>query len=326
MRLRLLAAAAVPLALSASLSIDAGAVDRPESATRPITPRSTQAIDTSSRSEVRAAYKETWRTADARRPRWIGGDVNKCRPGRLSNGSTREQLGAINFARRMAGLRPVALDAASVPKAQAAAIMMSAGNAVNHYPPTSWPCWTQVGYDAAGMSSLYQGGRRESNADKIESYLDDWGDINHAVGHRRWFLYPQLTAIGLGGTATANVSYLFGRPFNDSAPNPAWVSWPTAGWFPNRLDPRGRWSLSSGDDGTDFTNATVSVTFDGAPVEGIEIHPPESSPGKPTLVWEMPDSWPLEPVGTATVTVASITIDGIPDQARTYDVKLFRSR
>lgn len=324
MRLRLLAAAAVPLALSAGLTFAASA--EPRETDTQITSRSTLAIDTSSRSAVRSAYREMWRAADQRRPRWIGGSVNSCRPGRLSNGSTSSQLDAINFARRMSGLRPVALDKVAVQDAQAAAIMMTAENAVNHYPPRSWPCWTQTGYDAAGMSNLYQGVRSETNADKIESYLDDWGNINHAVGHRRWFLYPSLTAVGLGGTATANVSYLFGRPFNDSAPNPDWVSWPSAGWFPSRLDPRGRWSLSSGDDGADFADATVSVTFNGAPVEGIVVHPPESAPGKPTLVWEMPGRWPREPVGKAAVKIAGITIDGIPDRSTHYTVKFFRSR
>ena len=331
MRLRHLAAAAVPLVIAAGLTPGANATERDDPAmvrqvTGPITPRSATALDTSSRSEVQAAYRRLWRTADADQPEWIGGSVGKCRPGTLSGSSTNKQLGAINFARLLEGLTPLAIDHDTVDEAQAAAIMMTAKNAVNHYPPKSWPCWSQVGYDAAGMSNLYQGVRSETNADKIESYLDDWGNINYAVGHRRWFLYPYLTAIGLGGTATANVSYLFGQPFNDAAPNPAWVSWPAAGWFPSRLDPRGRWSLSSGDDGADFTDATVRVTFNKERVRGIKVRPAAPAPGKPTLVWEMPDTWPLNPVGKAKVTVSDITMDGIPGQATDYTVKFFRSR
>jgi len=331
MRLRHLTAAAVPLVIAAGLTTGASATVRQEPvierrATGPITPPYAAAIDTSSRSEVRAAYRQLWRRADSDRPRWIGGSVKKCRQGTLSGSSTNKQLGAINFARLLSGLTPLALDTETVTQAQAAAIMMTAKNAVNHYPPRSWPCWSQAGYDAAGMSNLYQGVRSETNADKIESYLDDWGNINHAVGHRRWFLYPYLTAIGLGGTATANVSYLFGQPFNDAAPNPEWVSWPAAGWFPSRLDPRGRWSLSSGDDGADFSDATVRVEFNKARVRGIKLHPPAPSPGKPTLVWEMPDTWPTNPVGKAKVTVSDITTDGIPGQATDYVVRFFRSR
>jgi len=224
------------------------------------------------------------------------------------------------------GSPPLALDTSTVEQAQAAAIMMTARNAVDHYPAKSWPCWTQVGYDAAGMSNLYQGRRSETNADKIESYLDDWGTINYEAGHRRWFLYPYLTAIGIGGTATANVSYLFGQPFNDAAPNPEWINWPTAGWFPSRLDPRGRWSLSSGDDDADFSQAKVKVTFAEQRVRGIRLRTPEASPGKPTLVWEMPRTWPVNPVGKARVTVSDIAIDGIGGQSTSYAVKFFRSR
>ena len=129
---------------------------------------------------------------------------------------------------------------------------------------------------------------RESNSDKIEAYLDDWGRPNQRVGHRRWLLYPHLSAVGIAGTSRANVTTLFGSPFDAAAPNPAWVSWPTAGWFPSRLDPRGRWSLSSGGDDTDFANATVSVLHAGEPVPGIRLRTVDDGAGKPTLVWEMP--------------------------------------
>lgn len=292
----------------------------------PVTARAQQSLDRGSRQEVQAAYRQLWRPADETTPEWIGGDVDTCKAGELSGNTTNKQLSSINFARLLAGLNPLALDTSTVEQAQAAAIIMTAQNAVSHYPPESWPCWTQVGHDAAAMSNLYQGVRGESNADKMESYLDDWGHTNHGAGHRRWFLYPNLTAIGIGGTATANVCYLFGQRFNEAAPNPAWVSWPTAGWFPNRLDPRGRWSLSSGADDADFSQAQVRVTFGDRRVRGITLRTPESSPGKPTLVWEMPSDWPVSPVGKATVTVSGITIGGIAGQSKSYAVKFFRSR
>ncbi len=298
----------------------------PHRMTAPVPARAQRALDRGSRREVQAAYRQLWRPADETTPDWIGGDVDACKAGELSGNTTNRQLGAINFARLLAGLNPLALDTSTVEQAQAAAIIMTAKNAVSHYPPESWPCWTQIGHDAASMSNLYQGVLGESNAAKMESYLDDWGPSNRAAGHRRWFLYPQLTAIGLGGTATANVSYLFGQRFNEAAPNPEWVSWPTAGWFPNRLDPRGRWSLSGGSDDTDFSQAQVKVTFGDRHIKGITLRTPEPSPGKPTLVWEMPSDWPISPVGKARVTVSGIVIDGVAGQSKSYAVKFFRSR
>lgn len=225
----------------------------------------------------------------------------------------------------MTGLAPLALDTETVDDAQAAALIMSAKHAVSHFPPREWPCWTQQGYEAAGLSNLYEGTLRESNSDKIEAYLDDWGGMNQRVGHRRWFLYPYLAAVGVAGTSRANVTHLFGAPLDPAAANPAWVSWPSAGWFPSRLDPRGRWSLGSGADGADFSQARVEVVHDGALVRGIRLRTPEGV-AKPTLVWEMPRTWAKQPVGKAKVTVSDIVIDGVPGHVAAYTIRFFRTR
>ena len=76
--------------------------------------------------------------------------------------------------------------------------------------------------------------------------MSEPGTANRAVGHRRWLMNPFATTMGTG---------LHGHRQRDdrdraaalaSRPNPAWVSWPTAGWFPDALEPAGRWSLSAG--------------------------------------------------------------------------------
>ena len=79
----------------------------------------------------------------------------------------------------------------------------------------------------------------------IQLYLDDPGAGNYAAGHRRWVLNPWATTMGNGLTSSADALYVFG-PTSDGNADPAWVAWPTAGWFPSPLQPRGRWSLSSG--------------------------------------------------------------------------------
>ena len=330
---RTLAALLVPVVLAVPQTIapvaaqSATHADATARATHRSASAEQSAIDTSSRSSVRDAYRRLWMRGDESRPRWIGGSVDDCLPGRLADRSRERQLDAINFARRMAGLRPVELDPKVVPGAQAAALIMTANHAVSHDPPGDWPCWTRQGHDAAGESNLYEGTLRESNSDKIEAYLDDWGGGNHRVGHRRWLLYPHLRSVGIAGTDRANVTHLFGTPFDAAAPNPQWVSWPTAGWFPSRLDPRGRWSFGSGADDTDFSRATVSVTYRGQPVEGVRLRTPDAAPGKPTLVWEMPGrTWPSRPVGTAEVTVSGIVVAGVPEQVATYTIRFFRTR
>jgi hypothetical protein len=281
-------------------------------------------IDTTSRQAVRDAYRRLWVRGDESRPRWIDGSVEDCRPGRLADSSTRRQLDALNFAREMAGLAPVTLDAEAVPGAQAAALIMTAEQAVSHAPPQDWPCWTRTGYVAAGRSNLYVGNPGESNSDKIEAYLDDWGGPNHRVGHRRWLLYPPLAAVAIAGTTRANVTTVLGSPVDTTAPEPPWVAWPSAGWFPSRLDPRGRWSLSSGADDADFSHATVTVTYQGRPVD-VRLRPVDNGAARPTLVWEMPATWPSRPVGRADVTVSDVVVGGTATRAA-YTIRFFRTR
>ena len=252
-----------------------------------------------------------------RDPEWIGGSVKKCRPGTLSGSSTNKQLGAINFARLLSGLTPLALDNDTVPQAQAAALMMTAKNAVNHYPPRSWPCWSQKGYDAAGMSNLYQGERTETNADKIESYLDDWGNINYAVGHRRWFLYPYLTAIGLGRYGDRERVLPVRPALQRRGAQPGMGQLAGGGLVPEPTrSPRSVVALERGRRRR-LPDATVARHVRQGAGPRHPLHPAAPAPGKPTLVWEMPDTWPTNPVGKTKVTVSNITIDGIPGRPLT---------
>ena len=122
MRLHHLLAAVAPLTLAAALS-GASAMQHAESRVEaeqapadptysprqvigPVTARAEQSLDTGSRREVQAAYRQLWCSADKARPEWTDGNVKACRPGALSGSSTNKQLGAINFARLLAGLTP----------------------------------------------------------------------------------------------------------------------------------------------------------------------------------------------------------------------------
>ena len=80
---------------------------------------------------------------------------------------------------------------------------------------------------------------------------------------------PQLRKVGIGEVPTDESDIDGGYAINfrngfevehDATP----VAWPAAGWFPEELVDE-RWSLSIY--GADFSNATVSVTRDGAAVE-----------------------------------------------------------
>ena len=131
----------------------------------------------------------------------------------------------------MAGLDPVRFSAALSKRAQKAALIMAANRSLSHYPPRSWKCWSKQGADAAGQSNLALSLPRMTAGGAIKLYVDDPGASNTVVGHRRWVLNPAAEVFGSGLTSTSHALLVFG-PTDDTNADPAWVSWPTPGWFP----------------------------------------------------------------------------------------------
>ena len=115
--------------------------------------------------------------------------------------------------------------------------------------------------------------------------MRDPGSDNGA-GHRRWLLNPFATTMGTGSTDTANAMTVVG-PTAAGRPNPAWVSWPSAGYFPTTLEPGGRWSLSAGNKQMDFRRATVRVYRNGVAVRATKLGV-HNGYAQPSLVWQLP--------------------------------------
>jgi uncharacterized protein YkwD len=198
---------------------------------------------------------------------WTG-LTSTCDPGTETQASLDATLQAVNAFRAVAGLTPVALDAALSTKALAAALMMRAGNDVSpprglsHTPDPSWPCYSLLGADGAGTSNLALG---SSGAGAVRLYVDD--DGVSSLGHRRWVLDPGLTVIGTGSTGSTNALTVIGGARQPVSPGRQ-VPWPPAGaiaysWLPST------WSISIGGTGeaVSFTAPAVSMTLDGAPIQ-----------------------------------------------------------
>ena len=126
--------------------------------------------------------------------------------------------------------------------------------------------------------------------------------------------------VGTGSTDTANALTVIG-PTSSSRPNPKYVGWPTAGYFPNAIEPSGRWSLSAGRSSTKFTHARVIVWHNGmrVPVHKYAVH---SGYAQPTLVWEMPNNF--SKTGDYRVVVKNIRRGGSHKRFKyAYTVRLF---
>lgn len=252
---------------------------------------------------------------------WTG-DHASCDAGTTAADFRDAVLLRINYYRAMAGVPATVLFSDSYnPKAQEAALMMSANNALNHYPPSSWICYTADGYTAAGKSNLCRGCYGPG---AIDMYMMDWGPGNDAVGHRRWILYPQTQEMGTGDVPyvnsypSANALWVFDL-LHMGGPRPetrdGFVAWPPPGYVPYPLiSPR--WSFSYPN--ADFSSASVTVSSGGN--VPVTLSPVADGYGENTLVWELNSVVQVDTVYSVSVT--NVLIDGSPHNF-TYNVSVF---
>jgi len=196
--------------------------------------------------------------------------------------------------------------------------MMSANRALSHSPSSSWRCYTRTGADNAGRSNLALAYPKITSSGVVGLYMQDPGGSNYGVGHRRWLLNPFATSMGSGSTNTANAITVIG-PSSSARPNPTFVTWPSAGWFPNAIEPSGRWSISSGNRSVSFAKSTVAVYRNGARISATKLRV-EGGYAQPTMAFNIPASQARS--GAYTVVVRGIRA-GNRSYAHTYHVSMF---
>lgn len=285
-----------------------------------VTARWSRAIDTSSMSAVNNAYTTAYAPKLTEVVDWLGGSLLGCLPGLVSGSSSAATLSSLNFVRSLAGLGPVSFSATMNAAAQKAALIMAANDQLSHYPSSAWKCWSSAGAKAASKSNLAIARPYLRAGQIIDLYMDDPGSNNTAAGHRRWILNPFSTTMGSGTTKTANALTVIG-PTNAARPNPRWVGWPTAGYFPNELEPNGRWSLSAGLKSVNFKYASVAV-YQGTKKLTVRKYAVHNGYGQPTLVWQMPSTF--SKTQAYKVVVSGIRQTGVAKPySKAYTVRLF---
>ncbi len=288
-------------------------------------------VDTQDRAAVSAFYREHYLPGQDVEPGWTG-DVASCAPGETDAAFKQAVIRRVNFYRALAGApAAVTLDEAKNRQAQAAALMMAVAGQLSHAPDPDWPCYSEDGRKGAGSSNL--AGAFGPRA--IDLYMDDPGDSNSSVGHRRWILRPTARHFGTGdvpeteGYNDANALFVFDNhmwePFSYAeGTRDGFLAWPPAGFSPQELAWE-RWHFQyGGEPGEEiwqrFDDATVSVR------QGETTFEPEiNHRGHDYIVWTIPSELlPQREDDDATfgVTVADVqTPDG--PRAFTYEVTLF---
>jgi hypothetical protein len=289
------------------------------------------AVNTDSREEVRAFYNAIYPTSD-NVPQNTTAQASSCTPGDNASAFEQAELRRINWFRAMAGMpASVYLDPVDNWGSQQMAVIISANNALNHNPPSSYDCYNTF---AAG----YAGGDQALGADGAEAttlFIWDYGAKNNEVGHRRWILYPPEIVMGIGDVpgvdtnAAGNLTYVFDPASFGARPatRQPYVSWPPEGFVPYQVVfPYWSFGLSN----ADLSAATVTMQSNGVPVATV-IQPYQTGYGENTLVW-VPMGLDATTGGTSfpfsgSDTVYSVTISNINAGGTTvqfsYNVTVF---
>ncbi|MCC5804763.1 MAG: hypothetical protein JJU00_00420 [Opitutales bacterium] len=299
-------------------------------------------VDTSDREAVRQFYRSVYYASEGGEMDWTGTySIGLSDPaGSISPEWTEATRLRVNFFRAMAGTPGwVEFSPARNVAAQDAALMVSVKQSTlgsseswnPHEPDLTWPFYTPDGADAASKGNIALG---PVGAAAVTSYMRDSGN-NPRVGHRRWLLHPPHREMGTGDVPgseahlPANVLWVLDG--NTTAPYPAlrdnFVAWPPPGYVPHTLV-YPRWSFAA--EGADFSDASVSVTRDGAPFPvTIEHRPGPAAPGA-HLVWHpdgiQPEARFLDFLESAQERTFKVTISGVAGAAQseyTYTTRVF---
>ncbi|MRI00915.1 hypothetical protein GH721_10290 [Kriegella sp. EG-1] len=207
------------------------------------------------------------------------GDTGNCNAGSLAEGTKSKIFQRVHYFRLAVGLNNTLTENTDQSsKAQEAALMMKSNQELNHFPPSSWSCYTEDGSEAAGKSNLAM----SKNAEAVDLYISEPGSANGPVGHRRWLLWPRLKSIGVGNTDNSNVIWVVGNSGSAPADEPGFIAWPPAEYVPNNLV-YPRWSFSI--KGADFSQTTIAMVDEVGNSIAISMEDLNTVYGDPTIVW-----------------------------------------
>lgn len=249
-------------------------------------------IDTNDREAVRLFFNRVYQQEDV--PMAWTGNYAAGDAGTVDSRHHAATMQRINWYRAMAGLRAASVfSPENSVGAQQAAFMMSVNGQLSHYPPATWKFYTAAGARAAGQSNL---ALAATGPRAIDAYINDYGENNSSVGHRRWIFHPQNRSFGIGDVPPstlegasllgANALHVFDlAPGLPRVARDGFVAWPARGYMPYQAV-YGRWSLSHTT--ADFSRADVAVSRNGMAL-GVKLEPVDNGVGENTVVWTLPD-------------------------------------
>lgn len=221
-----------------------------------------------SREQISDLYSKLYKSSDIDSISW-NGNVKKCHSGSLSSDIYKKVADRVNFFRIACGLREISINPAFNKEAQDAAFLIKVNNVLTHNPATNLKCYSQSAANGCKKSCLSQTNFSYfPETSFITGFMQDLGDENYFVGHRKWILYTKLIGVGYG--ATDNTEALLtvdGVNYSDTLTAPEYIAYPWNGYVPvDLIFPK--WSFSIPQNKVvDFSKATIKM-FDS---KGAEI-------------------------------------------------------
>lgn len=276
-----------------------------------------QSIDVTSRQQVMDSYVEEFLRQEPAME--FTGNVAACIPGTTSMAFQNSVLQRVNWYRMMAGLPSVVYNSANHAAAQAGALISTAQQDWSHTPSSSAKCFSQLGYTGANSSNL---SGAYGGVSAIDAYIEDYGDNNAPVGHRRWILYTRLRSVATGDIPHSIKSFTNALYVFDTHPwetvvvaRDGGVAWPPRGYVPApTVAPR--WSYVY--QGANFSNAQVTVTGPDGPVSTSVVNRGDFVGAGIVFVPDIVTSR----VADTTYTVVISGITGAPTSTVTYATTL----
>ncbi|MES2618245.1 MAG: hypothetical protein V4613_10220 [Bacteroidota bacterium] len=210
---------------------------------------------------------------------YFNGDVDNCKPGKMSDTVVLRLERRINYFRRMAGIpNEIILTNDFNENCEIAALMCEANKSMSHSPNDAWRCFIPAGFDALKLSILSRDG---NPAIAITAAM---GQNHTTVGNRRWLLYPYAQYMGIG--TSINYTSILAVDHTNKADSVkyknSFIAWPPEGYSP-KMTLYKKWSFSID---RKLTGATVTMKNGKGENIALKIEPLANGYGLNTLVWE----------------------------------------
>ena len=212
-----------------------------------------------SKEQVINLYNQLYKTSEIDSIIWNGNSL-QCKCGTLEKEIYKKVEDRINFFRTVTGLNKVILNSKYNVEAQAAALLIKANNELTHYPNSKMRCYSQAASNGCLKSCLgFSDFINFPETAFITGFINDFGEDNYFVGHRKWILYTKLVDFGYGATNNSEALLTADGVTFDTLPTPEYIAYPWNGYVPvNLIFPKWSFSINQDED-VDFSSTTISM-------------------------------------------------------------------